>query len=120
MRKKINKLQLIQFELTEHVNLDGFDARRVVGDLIKHKELWESVVMMPDPSWGLLHLRDLAENTWNVDCLYLYASHDEAKVLTELAQSWQPTELMWLAEEAQKDLMRVPERLPRHVLRLFW
>lgn len=69
MRKKINKLPLIQFELTEHVNLDGFDARRVVGDLIKHKELWESVVMMPDPSWGLLHLRDLAENTWNVDCL---------------------------------------------------
>jgi hypothetical protein len=75
---------------------------------------------MPDPTWGLLHLRDLDENEWNVDCLYIYSSHDETKPLTELAQSWQPTELMWLDEEAQKELMRVPEQLPRRVLRLFW
>jgi hypothetical protein len=120
MEKKINKLQMIQFELMAHVNLDGFDAKRVIGDLIEHKELWESVVMMPDPSWGLLHLRDLAENRWNVDCLYIYASNDETKALTELAQSWQPTELMWLDEEAQRGLMRVQDQLPRRVLRLFW
>jgi hypothetical protein len=50
---------MIQFELMEHVNLDGFDAKRVIGDLIKHRDAWESVMMMPDPTWGLIHL-DLA------------------------------------------------------------
>jgi hypothetical protein len=120
MEKNITKLQMIQFELMEHVSLEGFDPKRVISDLIKHKELWESAIMMPDPAWGLLHLRDLGENKWNVDCLYIYATNDESKALTELAQSWTPTELMWIDPEALGNLMRVPERLPRRVLRLFW
>ena len=51
----INKLQMIQFELMEHAELDSFDSKHGVSDLIKHKDLWESVVTMPDPIWGLLH-----------------------------------------------------------------
>lgn len=120
MEKKIHKLQIIQFELMKHVNLKGFDSKRVVADLLTHRALWEAVIMMPDPTWGLLPLRDLGENKWNVDCLYIYSSGDETKPLTELAQSWHPIELMWLDEEAQSDLMRVPEQLPQRVLRLFW
>ncbi len=91
-----------------------------IGDLIKHRDAWESVIMMPDPTWGLLHLRDLGKNRWNADCLYIYAADTETKALTALAQSWCPTELMWIDEEAQKNLMRVPEPLPGRVLRLFW
>jgi len=52
MRRKINKRQMIQCELMEHVNLDRFDSQHVISDL----------VMMPDPSWGLLPLRDLGES----------------------------------------------------------
>jgi hypothetical protein len=111
---------MIQFELMEHVELAGFDARRVVGDLITHKELWESALMMPDPAWALLHLRDLGENKWNVDCLYIFSAGQDNIALTELAQTWMPTELMWLDDEYQKEMMRVPDRLMRRVLRLFW
>ncbi len=56
MNKKINTLQMVQFELMEHVQLDGFDAKRVIADLTKHRDLWEAAVMMSDPNWGLLHL----------------------------------------------------------------
>ncbi len=64
MTKKINKLQMIQFELMEHVVLDGFDAKRVITDLTSNRHLWEAAIMMPDPEhWPLLHLRDLPENT---------------------------------------------------------
>ena len=76
--------------------------------------------MMPDPHWGLLHLRDLGENRWNVDCLSIYSAGDETKALTELAQSWRPSELRWLDAETQQDLMQVPGHLPGRVLRLFW
>jgi hypothetical protein len=43
MNRKIIKLQLIQFELMEHINLEEFDSKRVVSDLIKYKDLWGSV-----------------------------------------------------------------------------
>lgn len=120
MDKRINKLQMMQFELMEHVQLEGFDATQVIADLMKHRDLWEAVVMLPDPSWGLLPLRDLGANRWNVDCLYIYASSSDLAPLNELAQSWGPTELMWLDPEKQKDLMRVPDIPTQRVLRLFW
>ncbi len=120
MTKTINKLQMMQFELMEHVVLDGFDAKRVISDLTKNRHLWEAAIMMPDPNWGLLHLRDLGENKWNVDCLYIYSSEKDDGALTELAQAWMPTELMWLDEEYQTEMMRVPTSLSRRVLRLFW
>lgn len=120
MTKTINALQMIQFELMEHVVLDGFDARRVIGDLTSNRHLWEAAIMMPDPSWRLLHLRDLGENRWNVDCLSIYSSGNDDGALTELAQAWMPTELMWLDGNYQAEAMRVPTSLSRRVLRLFW
>jgi len=76
--------------------------------------------MMPDPSRGLLHLRDHPENTWNVDCLYIYSSGKDDGAINELVEAWMPTELMWLDEKEQMELMRVPGQLIRRVLRLFW
>ncbi len=120
MKAKINKLQLIQFELMEHVSLEGFDARRIINDLITHRDLWEAVIMMPDPNWSLLHLRDLSENKWNVDCLYIYASGEDLGPLNDLVIPWMAKELLWLDAHEQMHMMRVPEELPKRVLRLFW
>jgi hypothetical protein len=72
-------VQQIQFELLRRSSFNAFDGERVVASLLAHRDLWESVmmdrvgIMRPGhlPAHGLIKLRDLADNCWNVDTLYV-------------------------------------------------
>jgi hypothetical protein len=77
-------IQDIQFQLMEEASFNGFDGKQVVRDLKAHPELWEGVVMdragYPDrdsAGFGgcicLIKLRDISENYWNVDTVYILA-----------------------------------------------
>jgi hypothetical protein len=120
MSRTITTLQMMQLDLLRSVHLDGFDADRIIADLTTHRDLWDAVLMAPDPNWYLLSLRDLPKNRWSVDCLYILTEETHHQALNELVAGWNTTELLWLDEEAQRVLMRVPELMVRRVLRLFW
>lgn len=107
MEKKFNHRQMIPFALMEHVALDGFDAKRVIADLTKHRDLWQAAIMMPDPNRGPLPLRDRDANRWNVDCLSILVADGDRGPLNERARGRNPTELMWLGEEDRKGVMRI-------------
>lgn len=71
-------VQDIQLELIRRHNYNAFDGQRVYDFLMKHRELWQGVIMdrlgyvAKDESganWGLIKLRDLPRNFWNVDTL---------------------------------------------------
>jgi hypothetical protein len=79
-------VQEIQLDLIRRACGDGFNGDRVVTSLLAHRHLWEAVLMdrfcfsRPGglPGHGLIKLRDLADNYWNVDTLYILtpdASH---------------------------------------------
>jgi hypothetical protein len=89
-------VQEIQLELIRRTQFNAFDGERVVAALAKHRDLWEAVLMdrfcfsNPGglPSAGLIKLRDLADNYWNVDTLYvLCPDAARARQLGELAES---------------------------------
>jgi hypothetical protein len=88
-------VQEIQLELIRRTQFNAFDGERVVAALMTHRDLWESVLMdrfcfsNPGrlPSAGLIKLRDLADNYWNVDTLYLLCPDAaSARQLGEMAE----------------------------------
>lgn len=73
--------QDIQLEIIRRWKFNEFDGQAVAAILFEHRELWQAVMMdrlaltgFGDlPAMGLIKLRDLPYNLWNVDTLYLLA-----------------------------------------------
>ncbi len=94
--------QEIQIELIRRTQMNAFDGERVVKDLLKHRDLWIAVLMdrlgvsNPPrlPSMGLIKLRDLDTNDWNVDTLFVLAKN--AKAARKFASFRDP----WIADTA--------------------
>jgi hypothetical protein len=89
-------VQDIQLELIRRTRFNAFDGERVVASLLARPQLWEAVLMdrfcfsNPGklPSMGLIKLRDLADNIWNVDTLYILTpDQDSATELSRLAEA---------------------------------
>ncbi len=85
--------QDIQLELIRRRQFNAFDGPRVAAALLEHADLWEAVMMErfalsnPGrlPSLGLIKLRDLPDDEWNVDTLYILArDRQSAKALAEI------------------------------------
>lgn len=71
--------QDIQLELIRRRKFNAFDGERVAAQLWQHRGLWESVMMDrlalsnwgKPPAMGLIKLRDLPYDDWNVDTLFI-------------------------------------------------
>ena len=80
-------VQEIQLELIRRHQHNYFDGQEVAEDLTAHREWWEAVLM--DTSAGLVKLRDLGDNLWNVDTLYILATNEpNARRLAKLGERW--------------------------------
>jgi hypothetical protein len=86
-------VQDIQLELIRRRNFHLFDGQRIADCLLQHRNLWEAVMMdrlaisQPGslPTLGLMKLRDIPQDEWNVDTLYILArSKEDAKSLAEI------------------------------------
>jgi hypothetical protein len=78
--------QDIQLELIRRWQFNAFEGEHVAAKLLEHRDLWDAVMMdrlalsgYGDlPAMGLIKLRDLPYNEWNVDTLYILAPSKEA------------------------------------------
>jgi hypothetical protein len=91
-------VQEIQLELIRRRRFNQFDGQKAHDFLMKHRDLWTGVIMdrlgyvsqKPDVAthWGLIKLRDLSGNRWNVDTLIVMTetredAHQLAKLIKE-------------------------------------
>ncbi|MCB0064684.1 MAG: hypothetical protein KDE19_21320 [Caldilineaceae bacterium] len=90
-------VQEIQLELIRRTLPGWVDGERIVTDLLTHRDLWEAAMLdrfcfsNPGklPRTGLIKLRDLPENFWNADTLYvLTPTVEHARALLPLAEEW--------------------------------
>jgi hypothetical protein len=85
-------VQDIQLELIRRSQFNAFDGEKVVKSLLKNRALWESVILDRLgvlgfgrlPAAALIKLRDLSDNVWNADTLYVLTP--DSRSAKELAQ----------------------------------
>jgi hypothetical protein len=93
-------VQDIQLELLRRTSFNGLDGGKVGADLLKHRELWLAVLLdrpgVPnylEPGLlltsGLIKLRDLPDDFWNADTLFILTpTRQAAKRLGAIAKEW--------------------------------
>ena len=72
-------VQEIQLELIRRRRFNEFDGPKIVASLRRHRALWVAAFMdrigyaskAGGSNWGLIKLRDLPHNYWNVDDLFI-------------------------------------------------
>src|SRR5438105_6982113 len=80
-------VQEIQLELLRRTSFNALDGERVYASLLKHRDLWLAVLLdrpgvpnYAEPGSllmsGLIKLRDLPENFWNGDTLFILTQSD--------------------------------------------
>jgi hypothetical protein len=91
-------VQEIQLELIRRTRFNAFDGERIYASLIKHRAYWQAVLLdRPGvPNYqkpghllisGLIKLRDLNDNFWNADQLFiLTAKREQALQLARLIE----------------------------------
>jgi hypothetical protein len=91
-------VQDIQLELLRRTRFNALDGERVCASLLKHHHLWLAALLdrpgvadytRPDRLLlaGLIKLRDLPDNIWNVDTLFLLTpTHRDAVQLARIAE----------------------------------
>ncbi len=88
-------VQEIQLELIRRTQFNEFDGKRVVASLMEHRNLWRSVMLDREgirsgdglPGLELVKLRDLPQNIWNADTLFiLCATPGDARKLEKIIE----------------------------------
>ena len=123
-------VQEIQLELVRRTSFNGFDGERVVASLLAHRNLWEAVMIgrIPVngppglPRSGLIPLRDMPHNFWNMDTLYvLVPDANRARQLARVIKSehW-GGDLGVFANQEEVDDALGSGRETRAVIRVWW
>jgi len=119
MVKEINEVQKLQFELMKKATFNLFNGSKVVADLEEHKDLWQGAIMKRD---DLIPLRDISDNYWNIDTLYILVEAGKEKALERLVKKWDADEVSWLNSENAHGLLGVGnnEDYSKKVLSIWW
>lgn len=106
-------VQDIQLELIRRTKFNAMDGERIVASLLAHRDLWMAALLdrqgVPDYTKpgrlltaGLIKLRDLPEDYWNADKLFLLTeSREKARRLAQIAEEedWGGEIQLYLDEE---------------------
>src|SRR6202521_5585725 len=84
-------MQEIQLELIRRTKFNAFDGEQICASLMKHRAYWQAV-LLDQPglanyekpphllTMGLIKLRDLDDNIWNADKLFVLTAKREQAV----------------------------------------
>lgn len=87
-------MQDLQLEIIRRTSFNGFKGELIHVGLLKYWDLWRTVILSEQGD-GLIRLRDLWDNHWNADTLFINAnSIEDAEKLAEIGQE------EWNADEA--------------------
>jgi hypothetical protein len=108
----LTRPQKLQFMLVLGHAFNNFDPFRVVPDLLKHRDLWQGVVMDRGFVWrdegeqsisrlrsDLIKLRDIGRGFWNVDTLFILTRASHEGRWRELTAEWAADEVSFLEGE---------------------
>ncbi len=108
-------VQEIQLELIRRTSFNALEGEKVCASLLKHRDLWQAVLLdrpgvadYSEPRQlliaGLIKLRDLDDNIWNADHLYILTrTREQARQMKAIIEEEDWGGEVWLTEN-QKEL----------------
>ena len=119
-------VQDLHLELIRRSEHNAFHGEQVLADLLAHRHDWLAVVF---DTYGLaadrglparlLKLRDLADNVYNADTLYLLAVDEKAAHrLAALAESWGSEPHVYSQEDTERALG--PSDANERLVQMWW
>jgi hypothetical protein len=117
-------IQDLHLELIRRASFNFLDGPRVVRDLEAHRDLWLAVLIDRDGGEafsGMVKLRDIPDNLWNVDKLYVLARDEHAaRQLTEFARQWRADEVDIHGQEATGRALGSSSVKPERLVTFWW
>lgn len=128
--KQINAVQKLQMELMKFATFNNFDGQYISKSLESNADLWIGFVMdrssycfhAKKESYekiDLIKLRDISDNYWNVDTLYILTSPEMSKKLFKLAKKWGADEIRWVEPREAAQMLGVGTT-SNYILRVWW
>ena len=119
--KKISKAQKYQLDVIAQTNFNFCNGKKVA-ELLKENRLMWRATLMP---LNLISLRDMEENCWHADTLYLYAEDGWQHSLEELVrEQFEADEIYWIGGSAAVDYLGTsdPELMKKSnvILSVWW
>lgn len=117
-------VQDLQFELMKRASFNSFDGEMVVNDLKKHPELWDGVVMSRgayNSSINLICLRDIKDNLWNVDTVFILCKEDNVDKMVGICKMWDADEVDVLDIKESQDMLGSWSRDDeKRIIKVWW
>lgn len=119
--KKISKVQKFQLEVIARTNFNLCDGKRIAELLKETRRMWRAA-MMP---LNLISLRDMEENRWHADTLYIYVEDGYQFQLEELVrEQFKADEVHWIGGSSAVDILGVSgegiEEMTEVILSVWW
>jgi hypothetical protein len=118
--KKISMAQEFQLDLIARTNFNFCDGRRVAELLRENRHLWQAVIM----PLNLISLRDMEQDRWHADTLYIYAEEGYQFQLEELVnEQFHADEVQWIGGSTAEDIMGTTvgfDRKSQVILSVWW
>jgi hypothetical protein len=103
---KISKAQKFQLDLIARTNFNFFNGKKIVELLKQNRKMWRSVYL----PLSSISLRDLENDSWHADTLYIYAEDGWQFSLEELVrEQFEADEIHWIGSSSAVDMLGTTE-----------
>jgi hypothetical protein len=116
--KSVTKIQAIQLDLLRRSSFNQLNGRQVARDLLANRSLWCAALIDRLGSDALIKLRDVDENYWNVDTLYVLSSGANDRLLGRIARHWHADAINWVSGASASRLLG--DSRPVRILEVWW
>ena len=104
--KKISEAQKIQLDIIAHTNFNFFEGKKISELLKENHRMWRAVLMPLD----LISLRDMEDDTWHADTVYIYPEDGYQSQLEELVrEQFNADEIEWIGGSSAMDMLGMTE-----------
>jgi hypothetical protein len=116
--RTVTKIQSIQLDLMRRSSYNNFDGKQVATDLVNHQRLWCAAILDRLGDDALTKLRDIDENYWNADTVYVLSSGADDRSLTRLARRWHADDVYWVNAAHASQMLGTSDSF--RILEIWW
>jgi len=115
-------IQEMELERIKRTCFNEMDGATIAASLEANRGLWRGVIIdrivpSEDASMSLIKLRDIEQDYWNVDTLFILVQPQQKEKMEALARTWKADAVFWIAPQTAARMLGGDADL---VLQVWW